>query len=123
MTEIYDDDILDHYQNPRHWGVISRPTFSHVGYNPLCGDTIRITGIKKKGIIEKVAFTAQGCVISISAASILLERIYNQKQTFVQRMNAQDMLFLLEVHLSPMRVQCGLLAWDTLREALNNAKK
>lgn len=123
MTNIYQDHILDHYQNPRHWGVVSQPTFSHVGYNPLCGDTIRITGIKKRGTIEDVAFTAQGCTISIAAASILLGCMYNQKQTFVQRMTAQDMLGLLEVHLSPMRVQCGLLAWDTLREALDDTKK
>ena len=37
-SDMYRQQILDHYKNPRNYGEIEDPTFSHVGENPMCGE-------------------------------------------------------------------------------------
>ena len=41
-SDMYRQQILDHYKNPRNYGELEDPTFSHVGENPMCGDEIRM---------------------------------------------------------------------------------
>ena len=40
--EIYQEHILDHYEDPYHRGNIDYPTHHHQDDNPLCGDVIRV---------------------------------------------------------------------------------
>ena len=37
---IYQENILDHYKNPRNFGKINNESVHHHEYNPLCGDEI-----------------------------------------------------------------------------------
>jgi len=41
-SDMYRQQILDHYKSPRNYGEMEDPTFTHVGENPSCGDTIKI---------------------------------------------------------------------------------
>lgn len=119
MDTLYKEELLDHYREPRYWGRVERCDFTKVGINPFCGDTICLSGRLKNGRLAKVNFTAQGCAISIAAASILMEYIQRKSIVAVQEMPSADMLKLLGIPLTPTRVKCGLLAWDTLKEALH----
>ena len=40
--DIYEEHVLDHYEDPYHRGDLSSATHSDEGKNPLCGDVIRI---------------------------------------------------------------------------------
>jgi nitrogen fixation NifU-like protein len=42
MEDLYRENILDHYQNPRNYGTLDDPDISYEDDNPLCGDVIRI---------------------------------------------------------------------------------
>ena len=71
-SDMYRQQILDHYKNPRNYGELEDPTFSHVGENPMCGDEIRMdVELDEEGVIERVAFSGDGCAISQASASML----------------------------------------------------
>jgi nitrogen fixation NifU-like protein len=39
--EIYQEHILDHYEDPYHRGSLPTATHAHRDKNPLCGDVVR----------------------------------------------------------------------------------
>ncbi len=41
-SDMYRQQILDHYRNPRNYGELAEPTFTHVGENTSCGDEITV---------------------------------------------------------------------------------
>ena len=72
--EMYQDNILDHYENPSHQGTLEHPTFEIRDLNPLCGDEVRIQArLDDEGRLAAVRFEGKGCVISLAAASMLME--------------------------------------------------
>ncbi len=40
--ELYQEHILDHYEDPFHRGHLPTATHAHEDNNPLCGDVVRI---------------------------------------------------------------------------------
>jgi len=111
-SDLYRQQILDHYKNPRNYGDLDEPTFSHVGENPMCGDTIEMDVVLDgdEEIIEQVAFQGDGCAISQAAASMLSEQLQGMAVEELQAMDRDDMTEMLGVDISPMRVKCAVLA-------------
>ena len=74
--ELYQEHILDHYEDPFHRGHLPAATHAHEDNNPLCGDVVRIElELGDDGKIRDCYFTGQGCVISQASASMLLEKM------------------------------------------------
>jgi nitrogen fixation NifU-like protein len=76
-SDMYRQQILDHYKSPRNYGELEDPTYTHVGENPMCGDTIEMQ-VKlddDEETIEHVAFQGDGCAISQASASMLSEKL------------------------------------------------
>ncbi|SDJ98716.1 nitrogen fixation protein NifU [Halovenus aranensis] len=111
-SDMYRQQILDHYKNPRNYGELEESTFTHVGENPMCGDTIEID--VKLGdddeVIEDLAFRGDGCAISQAAASMLSGMLIDKSIEELQEMDRDDMIDALGVDISPMRVKCAVLA-------------
>lgn len=109
---MYRQQILDHYKNPRNYGELTEPTFSHVGENPSCGDTIQVdVQLADDGeTIERVAFTGDGCAISQAAASLLTQELPGKSVEELKAMDTDDIVDLLGVDISPMRIKCAVLA-------------
>ncbi|MFC7059403.1 Fe-S cluster assembly sulfur transfer protein SufU [Halovenus salina] len=111
-SDMYRQQILDHYKNPRNYGELEEPTFTHVGENPMCGDTIEID-VKLDDddeVIEDLAFRGDGCAISQAAASMLSGMLVGKSIDDLQEMDRDDMIDTLGVDISPMRVKCAVLA-------------
>jgi nitrogen fixation NifU-like protein len=111
-SDMYRQQILDHYKNPRNYGELEEPTFTHVGENPMCGDTIEIDVRldDDEEVIEELAFQGDGCAISQAAASMLSEMLVGKRIEELQEMDRDDMIEMLGVDISPMRVKCAVLA-------------
>ena len=109
---MYRQQILDHYRNPRNYGELEDATFSHVGENPTCGDTIRMdVRLEDDGeTIEYVAFSGDGCAISQASASMLTQRLPGTTLEELEAMDRDDVIDMLGVDISPMRVKCAVLA-------------
>jgi len=115
FDDLYRQNILEHYQNPRNFGTLERPDISAEDSNPLCGDEIRIDLHVKDGVIEDVRFSGKGCSISRAAASMLTEEIRGKTLEEVKRIGKDDVLEMLGIELGPVRLKCALLALKTLK--------
>lgn len=141
LDKLYQEVILDHYKNPRNYGILENPTHSAVGHNPLCGDHVELYLIVENEIIKDVKFKGVGCAISQASASIMtgilknktlsearkfFEKFHTLLTTNVQTNGIAD-LGKLEVFAGvkefPTRVKCATLAWHTLINALENNKE
>jgi nitrogen fixation NifU-like protein len=109
---MYRQQILDHYKNPRNYGEIEEATFTHVGENPMCGDTIEMDVVldDTEETIERVAFRGDGCAISQAAASMLSEQLVGMSVEDLEELDRDDVIDMLGVDISPMRVKCAVLA-------------
>jgi len=117
--EIYQDHILDHYEDPFHRGRCAGATHSHSDKNPLCGDVVSIQlKLDGGGKIEDVFFDGEGCVISQASASMLVEALHGKTVADVQRFSAEDMLQLYGPRLTPNRQKCCLLPWKVIQSAI-----
>ena len=73
LSELYQEVILDHNRHPRNYGELTDATSQAEGYNPLCGDKVRVYLKLNGDVIEKVGFEGTGCAISTASASIMTE--------------------------------------------------
>lgn len=112
---IYEEDILDHYENPSNYGTLENPDISYEEDNPLCGDKIHMDLTVKDGIVVDVGWQGYGCTISQAAASMLTERIKGQRLDDIKKLSKDDQLEMLGIPLGPVRLKCGLLALKVLK--------
>ena len=115
FDDLFRENILDHYRNPRHKGVLENPDITYEDANPLCGDRIRMDLKVRDGAIEDIAFTGVGCSISQAAASMLCEAVHGKPLEEVKKLGRDDVLEMLGIELGPVRLKCGLLALKTLK--------
>jgi nitrogen fixation NifU-like protein len=119
--EIYQEHILDHYEDPFHRGHLPTATHSHEDNNPLCGDVVRIElELGDDGKIRDAYFSGNGCVISQASASMLLEKIQGHTVEEAKKFSAEDMLKLYGPRLTPNRQKCCLLSWKVLQSAVHS---
>ena len=117
--ELYQDQILDHYEDPYHRGRCVHCTHAHQDDNPLCGDVVRMDlQIDDRGALREVFFDGDGCCISQAAASMLVEKFDGRTVEEVKTFTASDMLDLFGVRLTPNRQKCCLLPWRVLQSAI-----
>ncbi|MFC6724267.1 Fe-S cluster assembly sulfur transfer protein SufU [Halobium palmae] len=111
-SDMYRQQILDHYKNPRNHGELDDATFSHVGENPSCGDTIRmdVRLADDDETIDYVAFSGDGCAISQASASMLTSKLQGKTLDELESMDRDDVVDMLGVDISPMRIKCAVLA-------------
>ena len=135
LDDIYKEVILDHYKNPRNKREIEGATRSCTRNNPLCGDEITVYVTERDGQLAEIAFTGQGCSISQSSASMMTEALtgasVDDAETTIKEFRSMmtgetepdeeefgELVALKGVVKYPIRVKCGVLAWDVLQEAL-----
>lgn len=140
--ELYRETILDHYHNPRNRGTIENATVKVEGINPLCGDELTLYVEMSDDKIADVKLEAKGCSINMASGSIMSELVAGQSveearkviDIFKQMMlnkdvdvqvpeEMEDLEALQGVKKYPVRIKCALLPWNTLLEAIDQAKQ
>jgi nitrogen fixation NifU-like protein len=117
---LYQENILDHYENPYNRGTMEHPTLEYRDLNPLCGDEVRVQArLDAQERLAEVCFDGKGCVISLAAASMLMEAVEGKTLAEVSKMDRQTMLDLLGIPLTAMRVKCAMLALRALEKAIH----
>lgn len=117
--QLYQEHILDHYEDPFHRGKCPGATHAHEDDNPLCGDVVRIElQVDPERRIRRAYFDGDGCCISQSAASMLVERMEGKSVEEAKDFSAADMLTLFGAKLTPNRQKCCLLSWRVLQGAI-----
>ena len=116
---LYQDHILDHYHNPRNFGLLKDATHRAQALNPTCGDKLSLTLDIDKETLNHLGFEGEGCAISLASASLLYETVIGQKVSQIAELEPQDVLKLTGLALSPGRMKCALLSLETLKKALH----
>ena len=137
LDDLYQEVILDHTRRPRNFHQMPDATRQVEGYNPLCGDKLKLF-VKLDGEkIADISFVGAGCAISTSSASLMTEAVKGKsRQEAVQMMERFHDLLTTEKPASanlgkltvfsgvrefPARVKCATLPWHTLKSALTDA--
>ena len=115
MEDLYRDNIIDHYQNPRNYGTLEHPDISYEDSNPVCGDEIRMDLKTQDGRVVEARFQGHGCSISQASASMLTEDIIGKTLEEVKQIDKQYLLDLLGIPLGPVRLKCALLSLKVLK--------
>jgi nitrogen fixation protein NifU and related proteins len=139
LQDLYQELILDHGRRPRNFGALSGTSRSAEGYNPLCGDKVKVYVKMDGDTVKDISFEGAGCAISTASASIMTEILKGKTrteaeelfQTFHELVTGQKaqlqapelgkLAVFSGVSEFPIRVKCATLAWHTLRAALNGA--
>jgi nitrogen fixation protein NifU and related proteins len=139
LRELYQEVILDHSRHPRHFGRLEGATHTGEGYNPLCGDRVKIyLALDGENRIEAVTFEGKGCAISQASASLMTDMLVGRSTAEAEalmggflhlvkgeadtgELDADDrerLEVMAGVSAFPMRVKCATLAWHTMKSAL-----
>jgi nitrogen fixation NifU-like protein len=137
LNELYQDIIVDHTRAPRNFGELSHASHQAEGYNPLCGDQLKLfLIIDDQQIIQQIKFTGIGCSISTASASLMTESLVGKTvseaeylfKNFHEMLTAENfkdperlekLAVFSGVKEYPARVKCATLAWHTLEAALH----
>jgi nitrogen fixation NifU-like protein len=122
FEELYRDNILDHYKNPRSHGEIEQADAQAEGMNPLCGDEVSIFVALDGDTIEDIKFRGRGCAISQAATSMLMEIVKGRSAAEVADMSRDELLDEVGIPLTPVRLKCALLGLGVLKVALHRAR-
>jgi nitrogen fixation protein NifU and related proteins len=116
--QAYIDNILDHYENPRHRGDMPDATVSLKGGNPGCGDIVTMhLKIDDSQHITDASFEGEGCTISQAAASMLTEQIIGKTLEEVNNMDYTQFIEDLGRDVVINRIKCATLALNTVKAA------
>jgi nitrogen fixation NifU-like protein len=124
FDDLYREQILDHYKNPRHHGDVENADASAEGQNPLCGDEVSVSvRFGEDGeTIEEMRFHGRGCAISQAATSMLTELVAGRSASEVALLDKEELLEEIGIPLTPVRLKCAMLGLTTLKVALHKAK-
>lgn len=116
MDDLYREVIIERYKEPLYRGVLDPHDFSFEDENPLCGDHIRIDlRVDKNHRVVEAAFSGHGCAISQASADLLLESVIGKTVDEVKELKKQDVLYLLGIEPSPVRLKCALLPLKVIK--------
>ena len=115
---MYQENILDHYRSPRNFGRLENASIHHHEKNPLCGDEIDLFLIVENDKVKDAKFHGHGCAISQASASMLTEKIKGKSIAELEKLTKDDVLEMLGIPLSPVRLKCALLSLDTLKNSI-----
>jgi nitrogen fixation NifU-like protein len=138
IADLYQEMIVDHSRRPRNFRRLERVTREAEGFNPLCGDRVKVYVDLEDGKVRDVSFEGEGCAISKASASLMTESIKGKSKAEVEQLFSRfrdlatgtgnaDLSGLGKLAVFsglrgfPTRVKCATLAWHTLRAALNEA--
>ena len=119
--------LLDHYEKPRHRGVLDDADVAMPGGNPGCGDvvTVYLKAADDQEHIERATYEGEGCTISMAASSMLLEDVQRGDLTMDQvlGLDYHEMIEQLGRQVVASRPKCATLGLGTLKAAIRKYQK
>lgn len=119
----YSEKVIDHYTNPKNVGTLDKSSKS-VGTGlvgaPECGDVMRlqIEVDDATGMITDAKFKTFGCGSAIASSSLATEWL--KGKSIDEALTVDNMDFVEELNLPPVKIHCSVLAEDAIKAAIND---
>ena len=142
--------IRDSYRSPRNQGELpTPPAIMEEGFNPLCGDDVKVYVLVEDKIIKEIRIGGQGCSISQASASMMTESVLGKTldeakevfESFKKMMSVHendlnstesssdetpsflgDLEALKGVVKYPVRIKCATLGWNTFDQIIDSVE-
>jgi nitrogen fixation protein NifU and related proteins len=137
VDDLYQEIILDHSKRPRNCHPMDDANRKAEGYNPLCGDKLKLFLKVENDVVTDASFIGCGCAISTASASLMTESLKGKTREDALKLldkfhellttdtpashDLGKLVVFCGVRDYPARVKCATLAWHTLKSALNGA--
>jgi nitrogen fixation NifU-like protein len=137
VSDLYQEIILDHSKHPRNCRAMAEANREAEGYNPLCGDKLKLFLKVEGDKVVDASFEGSGCAISTASASLMTESLKGKtRQEALEmldkfhellttdtpvRQDLGKLVVFCGVRDYPARVKCATLAWHTLKSALGGS--
>ena len=141
IDELYTDLIMEHSMHSPYKKSMPNPTCSSLGHNPSCGDKITLQAKIEGNQIVDIAFFGEGCAISQSSSSIMIETLKGKTVDEAKKIIAIFIKMIKRENISiadkkllknarvfesvsnmPSRAKCATLSWHTLQDILSQLK-
>jgi nitrogen fixation NifU-like protein len=119
----YSEKVIDHYSNPKNVGTLDKSS-KNVGTGlvgaPECGDVMRlqIEVDETTGTITDAKFKTFGCGSAIASSSLATEWL--KGKSVDEALTVDNMDFVEELNLPPVKIHCSVLAEDAIKAAIND---
>ena len=119
----YSNKVLDHFKNPKNVGTLDKSQ-KNVGTGlvgaPECGDVMRlqIEVDETTNMIKDAKFKTFGCGSAIASSSLATEWL--KGKSIDDAMNIDNMDFVDELELPPVKIHCSVLAEDAIKMAIKD---
>jgi nitrogen fixation NifU-like protein len=136
VDDLYQELILDHSKRPRNCHPMEDANRKAEGYNPLCGDKLKLYIKIEDEVVKDASFVGSGCAISTASASLMTESLKGKTRADALKLldkfhellttdtpvtqELGKLVVFCGVRDYPARVKCATLAWHTLKSALDN---
>ena len=137
LEDVYTEVITEHSRCQENKHHLACATCALKGHNPSCGDEITLEINLEDGIVKDAAFTGAGCAISQASTDIMIDLMRGKTveeargltdkfMAMIKReitseeelADLEEAIALKNISHMPARVKCAMLAWRTLKEAL-----
>lgn len=118
---MYSPEVLDHFQNPRNAGEITKPDAVAQLENPACGDILKLAIKVTDGKVSEIRFKAKGCVPAIACGSALCELIQGKTLADARRLSRGQLLRAVG-GLPEASTHASHLAMETLAKLMADLK-
>ena len=118
--------LVEHYQSPRHRGVIEGADVVMPGGSPECGGSIVIyLAGGEEGRIRDLSFTGQGDIISQAATSLILKQVMDNGLTMGEVLALDYEAFVDRVgrEVVGSRTRNATMGLSTLKSAIRQYQK
>ena len=122
----YSNKVIDHYENPRNVGSLSKED-PNVGTGlvgaPECGDVMKLQ-VKvnpETGVIDDAKFKTFGCGSAIASSSLATEWL--KGKTVDEALTIKYTDIVNELSLPPVKIHCSVLAEDAIKAAITDYKR
>lgn len=143
LRDLYQELVLDHGQRPRNHHAMDncehgKGCTHRDGYNPLCGDKLRLYVKSDGDTLDDLCFEGEGCAIFTASSSMLTEALKGKSVAEVKEILNEFLAMLTSgekaadpdglgklavfggVKDFPARVKCATLPWRALEAILES---
>lgn len=116
---MYNNTVLDHFQNPRNLTEMKEPSAVGMGASPVCGDIMTLYLSVKDGKIVDASYKTMGCGAAIASGSIMTEWLKQKSMADAQALTRETLVKAMG-GLPAIKMHCPELAIEALHAAFKD---